>query len=112
LKSLDPTTFCGKTARPQDRQFLGFSFTSGRRLKIKASAKALENVKHRVRKINRRSRGISLLQVIKELNAYLSGWLGYYKLVETPTTFRDLDSWIRRRLRCFMVKQLINNCHT
>lgn len=99
-------------ARPQDRQFLGFSFTSVRRLKIKPSAKALKNVKHRIRKITRRSRGISLLQVIKELNAYLNGWLGYYKLVETPTTFRDLDSWIRRRLRCFMVKQWINNSHT
>ena len=99
-------------AKPQDRQFLGFSFTSGRWLKIKASVKALKKVKHRIRKITRRSRGISLLQVIKELNAYLGGWLGYYKLVETPTTFRDLDSWIRRRLRCFMIKQWINNCHT
>ena len=99
-------------AKPQDRQFLGFSFTSGRWLKIKPSVKALKNVKHRIRKITRRSRGISLLQVIKELNAYLGGWLGYYKLVDTPTTFRDLDSWIRRRLRCFVIKQWINSCHT
>ena len=99
-------------AKPQDRQFLGFSFTSARWLKIKPSPKALKSVKHRIRKITRRSRGISLLQVIKELNAYIGGWLGYYKLVETPTTFRDLDSWIRRRLRCFIIKQWINNSHT
>jgi RNA-directed DNA polymerase len=99
-------------ARAQDRQFLGFSFTSGRRLKIKPAAKALKNVRYRVRKITRRSRGISLPQVIKELNAYLRGWLGYYRLAETPTTFRDLDSWIRRRLRCFVIKQWINNSHT
>jgi len=99
-------------AKPQDRQFLGFSFTSGRWLKIKPSPKALKSVKYRIRKITRRSRGISLQQVIKELNAYLGGWLGYYKLAETPTTFRDLDSWIRRRLRCFIIKQWINNCHT
>jgi group II intron reverse transcriptase/maturase len=99
-------------ARPQARQFLGFSFTSVRWLKIKPSAKALKSVEHRIRKITRRSRGISLSQVIKELNTYLKGWLGYYKLVETPTTFRDLDSWIRRRLRCFMMKQWIKNSHT
>jgi RNA-directed DNA polymerase len=99
-------------AKPQDRQFLGFSFTSARWLKIKPSPKALKSVKHRIRKITRRSRGISLLQVIKELNAYIGGWFGYYKLVETPTTFRDLDSWIRRRLRCFIIKQWINNSHT
>ena len=99
-------------AKPQDRQFLGFGFTSVRWLKIKPSTKALKNVKHRIRKITGRSRGISLLQVIKELNAYLRGWLGYFKLAETPTVFRDLDSWIRRRLRCYVMKQWIKCSHT
>jgi len=99
-------------AKPQDRQFLGFSFTSGRDLKIKMSPKALKNVKHRIRKITRRSRGVSLRQVVKELSTYLRGCLGYYRLAETPTTFRDLDSWIRRRLRCFVMKRWINNCHS
>lgn len=99
-------------AKPQGRQFLGFSFTSGRWLKIKPSSKTLKNVKHRIRKITGRSRGISLLQVIKELKAYLRGWLGYFKLAETPTVFRDLDSWIRRRLRCYVMKQWIKGSHT
>jgi RNA-directed DNA polymerase len=99
-------------AKPQDRQFLGFGFTSIRWLKIKPSTKALKNVKHRIRKITGRSRGISLLQVIKELNAYLRGWLGYFKLAETPTVFRDLDSWIRRRLRCYVMKQWIKCSQT
>lgn len=98
--------------RPQHRQFLGFSFTSGKQLKIKLSDKALKNVKYRVRQITRRSRGVALSQVVKELNRYLTGWAGYYRLIETSTTLRDLDSWIRRRLRCFVVKKWINNCHT
>jgi RNA-directed DNA polymerase len=98
-------------ARPQQRQFLGFSFTTSRQLKIKPSANALKNVKYRIRKITRRSRGISLLQVIKELTTYLKGWVGYFKLIETPSTFSDLDSWIRRRLRCFVMKQWINSCN-
>jgi len=99
-------------AQPQKRQFLGFSFTSNRWLKIKLADKALTKLKHRVKKITRRSRGISLLQVVKELNTYLRGWLGYFRLIETPTIIRDLDSWIRRRLRCYMMKQWIKNCHT
>lgn len=99
-------------ARPQERQFLGFSFTSSRWLKIKLADKALKKVKHRIKKITRRSRGISLLQVVKELNAYLRGWLGYFRLIETPTIIRDLDSWIRRRLRCYVMKQWIKNSHT
>jgi RNA-directed DNA polymerase len=99
-------------AKPQERKFLGFSFTSAKWLKIKLSEKAVKAVKHRIRKITRRSRRIALDQVVKELNRYLKGWLGYYRLIETPTTLRDLDSWIRRRLRCYVMKQWINNCHT
>jgi RNA-directed DNA polymerase len=99
-------------ARPQERKFLGFSFTSAKWLKIKLSEKASKAVKHRIRQITRRSRRVTLAQVVKELNIYLKGWLGYYRLIETPTTFRDLDSWIRRRLRCYVIKQWIKNCHT
>jgi group II intron reverse transcriptase/maturase len=101
-----------EVAKPQERRFLGFSFTSGRKLKVKLSDKALKSVKHRVKQITRRSRGISLLQVVKELSRFLTGWLGYYRLIETPTVLRDLDSWIRRRLRCFVMKQWIKSCHT
>ena len=72
-------------ARPQQRQFLGFSFTSNRWLKIKLADKALKKVKHRVKKITRRSRGVGLSQVVKELNTFLRGWLGYFRLIETPT---------------------------
>jgi group II intron reverse transcriptase/maturase len=99
-------------AKPQERKFLGFSFTSGRELKIKLSDKAAKGVKSRIKKITRRSRGISLLQVVKELSEYLRGWLGYYRIIETPTVLRDLDSWIRRRLRCYVMKQWIRQCHT
>jgi RNA-directed DNA polymerase len=95
-----------------ERGFLGFSFTKGRMLKIKLSLKALQGVKHRIKAISRRSRGVSLEQMIQQLNTYLKGWMQYYRLVETPTVFTELDSWIRRRLRCFMAKQWINNCHT
>lgn len=99
-------------AKPQERKFLGFSFTSVRELKIKLSEKAAKSVKNRIKKITRRSRGISLLQVIKELSEYLRGWIGYYWVIETPTVLRDLDSWIRRRLRCYVMKQWIKQCHT
>ena len=95
-----------------ERSFLGFSFTKGRALKIKLSPKALREVRYRVKAISRRSRGISLTEMIRQLNTYLKGWMQYYQLVETSTVFTELDSWIRRRLRCFMAKQWIKNCHT
>ena len=99
-------------ARPRERSFLGFSFTSGKQPKIRLSAEALKRVKGEIKRITGRSRRISLQQMIQQLGTFLRGWLGYYRLIETPTVLWDLDSWIRRRLRCFMIKQWINNSHT
>ena len=45
-------------------------------------------------------------------STYPSGRLGYYLLIETPIVLKNLDSWIWWRLRCFVMKQWINNCHT
>jgi RNA-directed DNA polymerase len=95
-----------------ERGFLGFSFTKGKMLKIKLSLKASRAVKHRIKTLSGRSRGISLEQMIQQLNTYLRGWMQYYRIVETSTVFPNLDGWIRRRLRCFMAKQWINNSHT
>jgi RNA-directed DNA polymerase len=73
---------------------------------------SLMRFKDRIREITRRSRGIPLVQAVEELCVFLRGWIGYFRLIETLTILKDLDSWIRRRLRCFMVKRWINNCHT
>lgn len=99
-------------ARYHERGFLGFGFTSGKLLKIKLMDKALKSFRDRVREITRRLRRLSINQVIEELQTYLRGWIGYFHLIETWTVLRDLESWMRRRLRCFMVKQWIKNCHT
>jgi len=99
-------------ARYHERGFLGFGYTTGKTLKIKLSEKSLEKFRERVREMTRRSRGVKLEQVIEDLRGFLRGWIGYFRLIETPTALRDLDSWIRRRLRCFMVKRWINNCRT
>lgn len=99
-------------ARYYERSFLGFGFTSGKVRKVKISEKSLERFKDRVREITRRSRGRSFRQIIEELRDYLRGWIGYYRLVETLSVLKDLDGWIRRRLRCYLVKQWIKNCYT
>ena len=92
-------------ARPQERQLLGFSFTGGRRLKRRIAPKTVQRFKRRVRQLTRRSRGVSLTQMVEQLASYLRGWRGYFGFCETSTELRDLDSWIRRRLRCVIWKQ-------
>ena len=91
-------------AVPSQRKFLGFSFTSGvprRRI----APQAIARFKSRVRELTRRTRGVSLAQIVAELSRYLVGWRGYFGICETPSVLRDLDRWVRRRLRSIAWKQ-------
>jgi RNA-directed DNA polymerase len=92
-------------ARPWARKFLGYSFTVDRQTKRRIAPKALVRFKERVRELTRRTRGGSLWQMIGKLASYLTGWRAYFGFCETPSVLRDLDSWIRRRLRSVVWKQ-------
>ena len=93
--------------KPWDRKFLGYSFwvAPGKVIKRRVAAKALEAMKDRVRQITDRNGGRSLPSVIAELRGYLVGWKEYFKLADTPGIFRDLDEWLRRRVRQVQLKQ-------
>jgi RNA-directed DNA polymerase len=92
-------------ARPQERKFLGFSFTYGAEPKRRIAPQALLRCKQRVRGLTRRTRGISLEQMTKELASYLQGWRSYFGYSQTPSVLQELDKWIRRRLRSVIWKQ-------
>jgi RNA-directed DNA polymerase len=92
-------------ARPWERKFLGFSFTSAKVPKRRIAPKALTRFKERVRELTRRTRGISLEQMVGTLSRYLQGWRGYFSYCETPSVLRDLDSWLQRRLRAVAWRQ-------
>jgi RNA-directed DNA polymerase len=86
-------------AHPHQRKFLGFSFFYRKGPKRRVAPQALLRFKQRVRELTRRSCGRSLAQIVPELTRYLIGWRGYFGFCETPLTLRDLDAWVRRRLR-------------
>lgn len=92
-------------ARPQERKFLGFSFTNGIKPKRRIAPKALLRCKQRVRELTRRTRGISVEQMTKELASYLRGWKGYFGYCQTPSVLQKLEAWMRRRLRSVIWKQ-------
>jgi group II intron reverse transcriptase/maturase len=93
-------------ARPWDRKFLGYSFWRAKdgTIKRRIAEKALDAMKERVRQITARSRGRNLDQVIADLRAYLVGWKTYFNLTELRGIFREVDQWIRRRLRMVQLK--------
>jgi RNA-directed DNA polymerase len=92
-------------ARPGERTFLGFSFTRPPVSRRRLAPSTLTRFKARVRALTRRTRGVSLATMVQQLGTYLRGWRGYFGYCQTPTVLRDLDSWIRRRLRSAVWKQ-------
>ena len=92
-------------ARPHERKFLGFSFTQRAEPRRRIAPKALLRFKNRIREITRRTRGRKLDDIVQELNLYLRGWRGYFGFCETRSVLKDLDGWIRRRVRAYIWKQ-------
>jgi RNA-directed DNA polymerase len=92
-------------ARPQERKFLGFSFTDGPEIKRAIAPKALTVFKDRIREITRQAKGISIETTVKRLATYMVGWRGYFGFCETPEVLIGLVRWVRLRLRCALWRQ-------
>ncbi len=87
------------------RSFLGFSLHNVKEPRIRIAPKARKRFKDRIRDLTSRHQAWSLPRRVRELNVYLRGWKGYFKYVETPSIWRAMDGWIRRRLRALLWRQ-------
>jgi RNA-directed DNA polymerase len=92
-------------ARPQERKFLGFSFTTGTEVKRVIAPKALDRFKQRIREITRRAKGVSMKTTMEELAPYMRGWRSYFGFCETPEVLLSLTRWVRLRLRAALWRQ-------
>ena len=88
------------------RKFLGYALWVAKGLEVKCAVarKALDNFQARIRQLTRRSGGRSLEQVVQRLRPYLLGWKAYFGLAQTPRVWRELDEWLRHRLRAIQLK--------
>jgi RNA-directed DNA polymerase len=92
-------------ARPQERKFLGFSFSAGPEVKRVIAPKALGRFKRRIREITRRAKGVSMKTTMEELVPYMRGWRNYFGFCETPVVLQYLTRWVRLRLRAARWRQ-------
>jgi RNA-directed DNA polymerase len=88
------------------RKFLGYALWAARKgeVKRKVAGKALETFRQRIRQLTRRSGGRSISEVIENLRRYVVGWKAYFGLAQTPGVWRELDEWMRHRLRAIHLK--------
>ena len=89
-----------KVERATRVKFLGFSF--GKRkgeVFIRIANRTKERFMEKIRTLTQRTRSGEMGEIIRQVNRYLRGWMGYYRVTNTPSVYQELDEWIRRRLR-------------
>ena len=89
-----------------ERKFLGYALWVAKdgQVKCKVAKKPLANFKARIRQLTRRSGGRSMEQVVEKLRPYVLGWKAYFGMAQTPKVWRELDEWLRHRLRAIQLK--------
>jgi RNA-directed DNA polymerase len=92
-------------SQPQERKFLGFSFTASPEAKRVIAPQALDRFKQRIREITRRAKGVSMKTTIEELAPFMRGWRSYFGFCETPEVLVSLTRWVRLRIRAAMWRQ-------
>ena len=93
-------------ARAFGRKFLGYCLWRGPGGEVKraVASQALATFKVRIRRLTRRTCGRNLSEVADQLRGYVPGWKSYFHLAQTPRVFRELDEWLRHRLRALQLK--------
>src|SRR5690606_33424484 len=92
-------------ARPWNRKFLGYSFTAHHEVRLRIAPESVRRLRQRVRALLRTGRGRSLSRTIETLKPLLRGWINYFGLTQTKGVLEQLDSWLRRRMRCLLWRQ-------
>jgi RNA-directed DNA polymerase len=92
-------------ARPQERKFLGFTFTDGPVVRRRIAPQAVERFKQRIRELTRQAKSVSLETTMATLAPYMRGWRGYFGFCETPDLLIRLTGWVRARLRAALWRQ-------
>lgn len=92
-------------ASPTKRKFLGYSYYYVKGCaKLRVHEKSYKRLKEKIRKITNRNTGMNFNHRLKKLKEIIVGWVNYYKLANMEKKLKEIDGWIRRRLRACIWK--------
>ena len=97
-------------ARPEERHFLGFRLRReplDGSVEVLLSKRSKDRIYEKIQQMTPKRWGQRLSRCIRELNAYLSGWIGFFRICteSEERTLRAIDAHIRRRLRAILLRQ-------
>ena len=97
----EKTSIC----RPTKFVLLGHGFVSSYKkgdkgkYRLCIAKKSWKRLKEKIKFITKKTRPLSLAERIKKLNEVMRGWINYFKHATGYQKFKNLDAWIRTRLR-------------
>ena len=81
-------------------KFLGYGFyVSSGKCRLRLHGKSESKLRRKLKQITSRSNGMGYEQRKTALRNYLHGWTEYFNLADMGSKVRDIDQWLRRRLR-------------
>ena len=87
-------------------ELLGFGFWFRKeKVLVRISIGAKHRLKMRLRDLTKRSWSVSMAYRLRRINLFIRSWMAYFKLADTNRVFKDLDEWLRRRIRQVFWKQ-------
>lgn len=95
-------------AETTQRKFLGYRIYGEGKLTI--APQSIERLREKIRQLTKRRTGNSIDEIIRQINSYLKGWIGYFQLTAGGSKLEAIDGWIRRRLRAIKLQQLKKAC--
>jgi group II intron reverse transcriptase/maturase len=92
--------------RPWRRKFLGFTFYQWYgKIGTRVHEKSINRFKNKVREITSRSNAWDMEYRMRRLRQVITGWLNYFGIADISRIAKELDEWIRRRIRMCFWKQ-------
>lgn len=77
----------------------GFYFDKERQVQLKVHASNIQKLKSKLKQLTARSNGMSISERKSRLNSVIRGWINYFKLAKMKSKLKELDGWLRRRIR-------------
>lgn len=91
---------------PLKLKFLGFSlYKTRKKAGIRPHGKSIKRFKDKIRELTSRKQARSVENILKRINRYTTGWLGYYSIADMESKIKSLNEWLRRRIRQIYWKQ-------
>jgi len=87
-------------------KFLGYSFRVSKGVAhLYVHPKSVTKMKAKIRELTNRSNGWGNDYRKLKLRQFITGWVQYFKLADMKTLLRNIDEWMRHRIRALIWKQ-------